>query len=434
MKTLKELRAERAAKAAKGKTALTEFNTLGAKAERTETEDGRLAALETELNALEDDVAKLDESIAAEEKKSRRGALFGGAGREAFGAGRTQNEANPETTGGFKSMAEFAVSVRGMAYGAQDARLSATASTFQANGGTSGEGILVPPEYSRQVWEIAFAEPDLFAMTQPEPLSGNSTVKPKDETTPWGSAGVQAAWRSEGQQMLASKLQLSGEIMALHELYAFCAASDEVLSDAGMIQNRLTVQAGRAISWKASDAVMWGDGVGKPLGIMNSKALITVAKDGGQAAKTITVANLANMIARVLRVGGKPMWEANSDIIPQLIQLQIGNMPAYLPNNRPLEGDPFDGYLLGYPIQFTEHAQTLGTAGDITCVNMAGYYSAAKNGGPQFASSIHLYFDQGLTAFRWTFRITGQPMLSKPVNPANGANTKSHFVALATRA
>ena len=82
---------------------------------------------------------------------------------------------------------------------------------------------------------------------------------------------------------------------------------------------------------------------------------------------------------------------------------------------------------------FTEHAQTLGTAGDVTCANMAGYYSVTK-GGVDFASSIHLYFDQNLTAFRWTFRLTGQPMLSKPVQPANGATTKSHFVSLANRA
>jgi HK97 family phage major capsid protein len=99
-----------------------------------------------------------------------------------------------------------------------------------------------------------------------------------------------------------------------------------------------------------------------------------------------------------------------------------------------LEGDPFEGRLLGYPIMFTEHAQSLGTPGDITCMNLAGYYSATKaQGGVDFASSIHLYFDQGLTAFRWTFRLTGQPYLSQPVAPANGSNTKSHFVAMAAR-
>jgi HK97 family phage major capsid protein len=139
------------------------------------------------------------------------------------------------------------------------------------------------------------------------------------------------------------------------------------------------------------------------------------------------------MLSRVLRVGGKPLWFANPDIIPQLIGLTIGNMPVWVPMNQGIQANPFDGYLLGYPVIFTEHAQTLGVTGDLVCANLAGYYAAVKAGGVEFASSIHLYFDQNLTAFRWTFRINGQPILSKAVQPAKGATTKSHFVALASR-
>ncbi len=47
--------------------------------------------------------------------------------------------------------------------------------------------------------------------------------------------------------------------------------------------------------------------------------------------------------------------------------------------------------------------------------------------------SMHLWFDQGATAFRWTFRIGGQPWLSAPISRKNGSNTLSHFVALQTR-
>jgi hypothetical protein len=38
-----------------------------------------------------------------------------------------------------------------------------------------------------------------------------------------------------------------------------------------------------------------------------------------------------------------------------------------------------------------------------------------------------------LTAFRWLFRLGGQPFLSAPVTPAQGSNTRSHFIALAAR-
>ncbi len=437
-KNIKELRAARTAKAKRGQEATTRYNLLGAQATRTADEETELTALGAELDTLEADVAQIDHDIVQEEAAARRGALFGGAAPAAIivpaaAGGRVVNEPDPAMTGGFKSMNEFAHAVVQTSLGYTDTRLGATTNTYNSNGGGAGEGFLVPPEYSKEVWDIAFENTDLLGMSKPEPTSSNAVFKPKDETTPWGAVGVQASWRAEGQQLTASKLAVTGELMTLHELYAFCAASQEVISDAPMLQDRLTRQAGNAIQWKASDAVMYGDGAGKPLGFMKAKSLITVGKDANQAAKTVTISNLANMAARVLRTGGKPMWIANPDVMPQLVQLTLGNVPAYLPNNRPLDGDPFDGNLMGYPIMFTEHGQTLGTVGDLVCANLSGYYSVTK-GGVDFASSIHLYFDQNLTAFRWTFRLTGQPFLSAPVQPANGANTKSHFVALATRA
>ena len=445
-KNIKELRAARQAKAKRGVEATARFNTLGAQTTRTAEEEAELTALGAELDALETEVAQIDGDIVKEEAAARRGALFSAAApgatatgeggvRNLWSGGRTVNEPDPAATGGFKSMNEFASAVVQTTLGHHDTRLGATTNTYNSNGGGAGEGFLVPPEYSTQIWDIAFENTDLLGMSQPEPTTSNAVFKPKDETTPWGAVGVQAAWRSEGQQLLATKLAVTGELMTLHELYAFCAASQEVISDAPMLQDRLTRQAGNAIQWKASDAVMYGDGAGKPLGFMRAPSLITVPKDANQPAKTLTVSNLANMVARVLRTGGKPMWIINPDVLPQLVQLVIPGttIPAYLPNNMPGQANPWDGYLLGYPVMFSEHAQTLGTAGDVTCANMSGYYSVTK-GGVDFASSIHLYFDQNLTAFRWTFRLTGQPMLSKPVQPANGNTTKSHFVALATRA
>jgi hypothetical protein len=90
---------------------------------------------------------------------------------------------------------------------------------------------------------------------------------------------------------------------------------------------------------------------------------------------------------------------------------------------------------------YSEHAQTLGTKGDVQLVNPFGYYATVKQSGDggeglpglEFAQSIHLYFDYNLTAFRWTFRLGGQPYLSAAISPAKGSNTKSHFVTLAAR-
>lgn len=438
--TLKELRQQRSQKATRGKAATTEYNALAAKADRTEAEETQLAALDAELTALEAEVTQLDASIAREEATSRRGALFATAGRSVpAGAGaRTIAEPDPERTGGYRHLADFAVSVRNAQVGGVvDPRLTAAApANFHQNGGSSGEGYLVPPEFSQTIWSLTFDGFSLLSAVSPEPTNSNVVGIVKDESTPWGASGVQAQWRTEGGKMDASKLGHAGELVSLHELYAFVVASDELLSDAPRLNNRLTVKASEAIRWKASDSIAWGDGVGKPKGFMLSEARVTVAKDSGQAAKTITPANVANQYARMLASGGGrgAFWLANSDILPQLMVMTIGNQLIWTPPSAGFAEAP-GGFLLGLPIQFSEHAQTLGTEGDLTLVNPDGYYAATKEGGGiDFASSIHLFFDYGLQAFRWTFRLGGQPIMSAPVAPPRSGATKSHFVTLANRA
>ncbi|MFZ5719209.1 MAG: phage major capsid protein [Pseudomonadota bacterium] len=451
-KNIKELRQQRSAKATRGKAATAEFNALAAKETRTDEEEAKLKALSEELDALEREVTDLDGQIEAEEKAAKRSALFevapngGGEARRAFGGGaRTVNEPNPETTGGFKALTEFALAVRNATTGqGYDPRLAnidggvergAAPSGYQQNGGSSGEGFLVPTQYREGIWELAFDEPDLLNFVMPEPTSGNSVKIGKDETTPWGSSGVVAAWRSEGSQMVASRAAATGMIVELHELYAFVLATQEVLDDGPRLQDRLTRQAAKAISWKASDAIMWGDGNGKPLGFMNSGAVVTVAKESGQAADSLAVKNILKMNSRVLRAGGRrPIFLANSDVDPELGTLTIGDAPAFLPNNQPLTS-PYEGTLRGKPLLYTEHCKALGDLGDIALCDFSGYYMATKQGGGvDFAASIHLFFDYNIQAFRWIFRMGGQPYLSAPVDRANSANKKSHFVTLAERA
>lgn len=432
-KNLNKLRQDRAEKAKAGKTKETAINALLEKTTLTDAEQAQLTALEAEADAIEADVSALDQEIAAEEKRAHRAQLFGSTAIPARSI--VVNEPNPETTNGFKSLAEFAVSVRNFQVsGMNDARLTAAASNFHQNGGGAGEGILVPSQFREDIWSLVFDDNDLLGACNPEPTSGNSIGIAKDETTPWGASGVQAYWRSEGTQMLASKAAVTPAMLVLHELYAFVLATQEVLDDAPRLQNRITVQAARAIRWKAFEGVMFGDGNGKPLGFMNSDAKVIQAKEGGQAADTITVPNILKMYSRILRTGGRPMWLGNSDTLPQLGQLTIGNVPAWLPVNGALQGAPDGGVLLGRQLVFNEHCATLGDLGDLVAVDLSGYALATKvGGGLDFAASIHLFFDQNISAFRWIFRVGGQPYLSKPVAPAKGNNTKSHFIALEAR-
>ena len=62
------------------------------------------------------------------------------------------------------------------------------------------------------------------------------------------------------------------------------------------------------------------------------------------------------------------------------------------------------------------------------------YLTVLKAGGIKAQSSIHLWFDQGITAFRFDLRIAGQPWWSGVTDSNNGIFTQSPFVTWAKRA
>lgn len=391
------------------------------------------------------DVANVQAAIVAEERRLEAARSFEDAAgtptARPVPAGAIDRD--EEARGGFRNTADFAVAVRtaSLPGGHTDERLArlyrpgaAPANFHQEAGGSAGEGYLVPPAMSQRIWENTFNQPDLLSLSNPLPTGSREVKGIGDESTPWGSSGIQANWRAEGSQMSASKIATKPRSTTLHELYAYVLATGEMLDDAPLLNSRIESGAARAISWKASDAIMWGNGVGKPMGFMNSAALVTVAKESGQAADTIVAANLLKMLSRLLMTpGARPFWIANSQTIPQLATMTIGNQPMWIPAGQ--IDQPIRGTLLGYPVVYSEHCTALGDLGDIALVDFNGYESYRRSSAPEAASSIHLYFDYNIEAFRWIFRFGGQPYLSAPVAGAKAnVDTKSHFVTLAARA
>ena len=390
---------------------------------------------ETRYDGIKADIDEVSGQIAraerlAEERRSMDAVQTAGAGLYDV------HEPDPKATGGFKGMAEFASAVKHASRqgGMVDARLmAATPSNVHQGGAASGEGFEVPVQFRETIFEVV-AELDEFGpLVDEEPTDKRKVEGIADETTPWGAGGVTARWRSEGQQMTPSKLATEPRSIVLHELYAFVLATEELLEDAPRLNARLTKKAGQAIAWKRNNAMVYGTGAGQPMGWINSPALVTVPKGDTQAADTIIAENVLAMFSRLLRIpGDKPFWLANSDTLPQLMTMTVGDRPIWMPPNG--LADAPGGMLLGLPVMLSEHARTLGDKGDLQLISPKGYYALKRESGPKFAQSMHLYFDYAIEAFRWTFRFGGQPHLSKPVDPANGAATKSHFVALAERA
>ena len=343
---------------------------------------------------------------------------------------------------GFKSLGEFAqaVATAGRSHGGQvDQRLivAAAPTTFGSEGVGQDGGFAIPPEYAQSIYTLSLADDALLPLTDTTPVSGNSMVFPKDETTPWGTDGVRAYWQAEATVATQTKPKIGTTTLRLSKLMALVPLTDELIADGPALDAYIQPLMARSIRWKTNEAILFGNGNGQPQGAFKSAAAVTQNKDSGQATLTVTANNFANMVAR-LPPGAfaDASWLITPDALPALFTLTLGNYPIYLPTASPsaggIQGSPY-GTLLGRPITVSQHAAAFSSQGDVLLWCPKWYRTIEKAGGVSTASSMHLYFDADATAFRTTFRVDGQPKIVAPITQAKGSNTLSPFVQLQAR-
>lgn len=348
---------------------------------------------------------------------------------------------------GFQNFGEYIKAVKdaSISGGKVDPRFIANAATTYGSEGVGADGgFAVPPEWRSTIMELVSPEDSLLSRTDQMPISGNSVTFPIDETTAHQTTGgILAYWDSEAATINQSKPALKDLTVKTSRLTALVPVTEELLEDATAMGAYVQRKAGEKMAFKVTDAILNGTGVGQPLGILNAPCLVSVAKESSQTAATVHADNVVKMMARMPAASyANAVWLINQDVLPQILKLGFvvtsasgtaaGAGALYLPPNG-LSQTPY-GTLLGRPMVVTEAAQTLGTKGDIVLADMSKYLSVVKAGGVRSDVSMHFYFDQNMTAFRFVMRMNGQPWLSAPIARKNGSNTLSHFVTLDTRA
>lgn len=349
---------------------------------------------------------------------------------------------------GFRSLGEFAMTVRRHGRNPQaDPRLDYGIRMAQSTYGNEsvGEqgGILVPPDFRTELMVKITGEDSLISRTDQMTSASNTFVYPSDETTPWSTNGIQAYWESEGATKTATRPVFTPNSLRLNKIIVLVPVSDELLEDAPALDGYLRRKAPEKMDFKISHSIISGSGIGQPLGILNSAATITVAKETSQVADTLVGNNILKMWTRMFSGSRRnAIWLAHQDIEPQLYTMHqfvtnvagtenVGGYPVFLPPGG-YSQSPY-ATLMGRPIIFTEACETLGDLGDIILADLSQYLSVRKALGLRTDTSIHLYFDQDLTAYRFVMRLGGQPWWQAPIASRDGSNTRSPFVTLAAR-
>ena len=301
-------------------------------------------------------------------------------------------------------------------------------------------GFLVQTDIVAELMRPMYETGDIMSRVRRFSISGNANsiqLHAVNETSRvagsrWG--GVLGYWLAEGDVKSDTHPTFRRIRLTLNKLAVLAYATDEVLQDAALLESVVGESARNELIFMSEDSVIRGTGAGQPQGLLTAAALVSVAKETGQAADTIVAENVLKMWSRRWP-GGSYVWLVNVDATPQLYQMALDNGTAgslvYTPPGG-LSGAPY-ATLFGAPVLDSEYCSTVGDLGDILLVDLSQYYWAEK-GGIQGASSMHVRFVYDEMTFRFVVRVDGEPSWASALTPFQGTNTISPFVALAERA
>lgn len=388
-----------------------------------------------ELTQLNVKISEVNNQIAAVEQL--REASGDVAQPENNGAVQPQDD---KKTTPFASLGEQLRAVMLAAKGTPDNRLAVVNEAQGVNTQTGADGAFaIQEDFAGTIIETAATTGDILSRVDSY-TSGAAANAVRfmtcDETDVSESVygGVQAFWASEAATVNASKPKFYETKIDLEKLMAFIYITDEALEDmpfmSGLLNNAMATAANRLLE----GAVVDGDGVGKPLGILHAPNLVTVDKESAQD-KTLTFQNIARMYGRILpRCKTNAVWVMHPDLAEELpfltLPIGTGGVPVYLPPTG-ATGTPY-ATLYGKPIIETDHMAAVGKKGDIGLFDLKQYMLLRK-GTVKQDMSIHVEFLTAQNCFRLQLRAGGAPKGKSAVKLKNSKVQRSPFIVLGDR-
>ena len=305
--------------------------------------------------------------------------------------------------------------------------------------GTTG-GYIVPPEFCDQLQAIA-AEENVFrrsAFVQPMPTATMqfpfidiTTVQTAGNSPFFG--GVVASWTAEAQTRTESEPAFKMMELKAQELSGYSVSSNILLQDAAFgLEKFLMTLFAKAVAWYEEYAFLQGNGVGKPLGILNAPASITSGPVAGArtTAGHLSYGDVAWMLSALLPASyTRAQWWVSPTVVTDLLQLKDGaNRAIFISIDQGATKPPV-WKLLNLPVNITEKLPSLGITGDVMLADPSLYVIGDRMM-LEVAASEHVNFLKNQMTWRFVERIDGRPWLDGPITLQDGTTKVSPFVVL----
>jgi len=368
----------------------------------------------------------------------KRPEMIVGTEAKAHGAGYNKHALGAALDGQFENTADFFKSIWHQDLAGQD-KWRKIRNDYSSIDPAAG-GFLVPEILRAELLRVALETAVVRPRARVIPMDSARVPFPAIDSTSHASSvfgGLTGTWIEESGTIGESEAKFGRVVLQAAKLATSCDVPNELLQDsivsfAALIEQLMP----EAIAWYEDVAFITGNGVGQPLGVLNSAALVTVTKETGQTADTIVWENLVKMYSQMLPGSlGRAVWVANINTFPELatMSLSVGTGGSAIWLNNGVNGPP--ATILGRPLILTEKVPTIGGAGsgkDISFIDF-GYYLIGDRMQMRAESSPHFHFSTDQTTFRIIERVDGRGWLMSALTPANSSTTLSPFVTLGER-
>jgi len=294
-------------------------------------------------------------------------------------------------------------------------------------------GFLVPEQFMNEVAQVRL-ERSVVRGSGARVINMNSNILKMPALNVASNAagsifgGVAAYWTGEAETKTPSAPKFKQITLEANKLIGYVESSDELNNDAivsmgGLLQDLFA----QTIAFEEDVAFLTGNGVGKPLGILNAPA--TIAETRTTASRVGTV-DLVKMLARSYGSLSSKVWVINQSVLPEIYKLKDENSNyILLPGSSSNIAGALPQTIYGIPVVVSEKLPALGTSGDILLADMS-YYLIGDRQQLTVDESIHVKFQTDEKSWRFVSRVAGQPWIDSAITPRAGGSTLSPFVKL----